>query len=91
MAFEWGIVSLLGCCDRMWGNGFKQKGSGFRLDIRRKFLVVEGGETPEQVAQRSLGCLIPGSVQEQVGWGSDPPVLVGGVLPMAGRLELNDL
>lgn len=33
----------------------------------------------------------PGSVQGQAGWGSEQPVLVEGVLPMAGELELGDL
>jgi len=36
----------------------------------------EGGETLEQVAQRSYGCPLPGSVQGQVGWGFEQPGLV---------------
>jgi len=28
------------------------------------------------VAQRSCGCLLPGSVQDQVGWSSEQPGLV---------------
>jgi len=34
----------------------------------------------EQVAQRSCGCLLPGSVQGQVGWSSEQPDLVEDVL-----------
>ena len=42
-------------------------------------LDSEGGETLEQVAQRNCGCPLPGSVQGQVGWGSEQPGLVEGV------------
>lgn len=35
-----------------------------------------------------LGMLLPGSVQQQVGWGSEGPGLVS--LPMSGGLELDD-
>ena len=38
----------------------------------------------EQVAQRSCGCPLPGSVQGQAGWGSGQPALVEGV-PAHGR------
>jgi len=30
----------------------------------------------EQAAQRSCGCLVPGGVQGQVGWGPGQPALV---------------
>ena len=42
-------------------------------------LHSEGGEALEQVAQRSCGCPLPGSVQGQVGCGSEQPGLVEGV------------
>ena len=46
----------------------------------------------EQVAQRSCGCPLPGSVQSQAGWGFEQPGLVERVpAPMAGGLELDDL
>ena len=49
----------------------------------------EGGETLEQVAQ--CGCPIIGSVQGQVGWGSEQPDQVRGV-PVHGRgVGLDDL
>ncbi|PKU41234.1 hypothetical protein llap_8471 [Limosa lapponica baueri] len=67
--------------DRMRGNGSKLKEG--RLDTRKKF-YCEAGETPEQVAQRSCRCPIPGSVQDQAGWGFEQPGLVGGV-PAHGR------
>ena len=51
----------------------------------------EGGETWEQVAQRSCGCPITGSVQGQVGPGFEQPDLVKDV-PAHGRgLGLDDL
>ena len=71
----------------MRGNGFKLKEGGFRLDTRNKFFTV----TLEQVAQRSCGCPLPGSVQGQVGRGFEQPGLVEGV-PAHGRgVELDDL
>lgn len=33
----------------------------------------------EQVAQRGCGCLVPGGVQDQVGWGPGQPDLVAGM------------
>jgi len=60
----------------MRGNSFKLKEGEFRLDIRKKSFTMR----VEQVAQRSCGCLIPGSVQGQVGWGFDQPGLVEGML-----------
>ena len=45
---------------------------------------TKDGETPEQAAQGSCGCPIPGSVQGQAGWGSEQPGLVEGV-PAHGR------
>ena len=38
----------------------------------------------EQVVQRSCGCPLPGSVQDQVGWSSEQPGLVEDV-PAYGR------
>ena len=52
-------------------------------------LPCEGGEALAQVAQRSCGCPIPGSVQGQVGRGLEQPGLVEGV-PACG-LELDDV
>lgn len=45
---------------------------------QEEILHPECGEAPEQVAQRSCGCPIPG-VQGQVGWGPGQPDLVGGI------------
>jgi len=41
-------------------------------------------EALEQVAQRSCGCPLPGSVQGQVGWSSEQRGVVEGV-PAHGR------
>jgi len=51
-------------------------------------IYCEGGEALEQIAQRSCGCLLPGSVQGQVGWGFEQPGVVEGV-PVHGRGSLN--
>jgi len=52
---------------------------------------TEGGEALAQVAQRSCGCPLPGSVQGQVGWSSERPGLVEDG-PAHGRgLEPDDL
>jgi len=51
---------------------------------KRKKLFTEGGKALAQVAQRSCGCPLPGSVQGQVGWGLEQPGLVEGV-PANGR------
>lgn len=49
-----------------------QTESGFRLDSRKKFFR----EVLVQAAQRSCGCLTPGSVQGQERWGFEQPDLV---------------
>jgi len=54
-------------------------------------LYCEGGEALAQVAQRSCGCPLPGSVQGQAGQGFEQPGLVEGV-PAHGRgVRLDDL
>ena len=49
------------------------------MRCQEEILYSESGEALEQVAQRSCGCPIPGSVQEQVGWGFEQPGLLGDV------------
>jgi len=66
------------CSDRTRGDGFQLKEGTFTLD-KEEILYNEGGEALEQVAQRSCGCPLPGSVQGQVGWGFEQPGLVAGV------------
>jgi len=68
--------------DRTRGNGLKLKESRFRL--KKEILYDEGGEALAQVAQRSCGCPLPGSVQGQLGQGFEQPGLVEGV-PAHGR------
>jgi len=67
------------CSDRTSSNGFKLKEARFTLRYKEEILYYEGGEVLEQVAWRSCGCLLPESVQDQIGWGSEQPGLVEGV------------
>jgi len=55
---------------------------------KNEILWYEGGEALAQVAQRSYGCPLPGSVQGQVGWGFEQPELVGSI-PSHGRGVVN--
>jgi len=52
---------------------------------KEEILPCEGGEALAQVAQRSCGCTLCGSIEGQVGWCFEHPGLV------AGQLELGDL
>jgi len=52
------------------------------------FFYSEGGEALAQVAQRSCGCPLPGSVQGQVGWGFEQPGLVEGAHGRGVGLDL---
>jgi len=54
------------------------------MKYKEEILPCEGGEALAQVAQRSCGCPLPGSVQGQVGWSFEHPGLVEGV-PAHGR------
>ena len=49
------------------------------MRYEEEILPHEGGETLAQVAQRSCGCPLPGSVQGQVGQHFEQPGLVAGV------------
>jgi len=51
----------------------------------------EGGETLEQIAQRSSGCPITGSVQSRVEWGFDQLGLVEGDPAHDRGIGLDDL
>jgi len=68
--------------DRTRRNDFKLKER--RVRCKEEILYYEGGEALGQVAQRSCGYPLPGSVQGQVGQGFEQPGLVQGV-PAHGR------
>jgi len=51
---------------------------------KEEILHYEGGEALARVAHRSCGCPLPGSVQDQAGWGFEQPGLVEGV-PAHGK------
>jgi len=76
------------CSDRTKGNDSKLKEGRFRL--KEDILYSEGCEALEQVAQRSCGYPLPGSVQGQVGWGFEQPGLVEDV-PAHGRGGWNQM
>ena len=54
------------------------------MRYQEEILRHEGGEALAQVAQRSCGCPLPGSVPGQAGWSSEHPGLVEAV-PADGR------
>jgi len=54
-------------------------------------LYSEGSEALKQVAQRSYGCPLPGSVQSQVGWGCEQHGLVEDVLAYGRGVGLHDV
>ena len=77
--------------DRTWGNGFKLKEGRFRLDIRMKFFTMrfvrhwhrlsrEAVDVPSLEVFKSK---LDGALSTLVWWKVS--------LPMAERLELNDL
>ncbi|KAK4826803.1 LOW QUALITY PROTEIN: hypothetical protein QYF61_011611 [Mycteria americana] len=59
--------------------GADKKDGGFLAGPVVTGQEAKSGETLDQVAQRSCGCPIIGSVQGQVGWGFEQPDLVGDV------------
>jgi len=68
-------------------SGLQVKMNHFSLcqDTVEEFVQTKmGGETLAQVAQRSCGCPLLGSAQDQVGWSSEHPGLVEDV-PAYGR------
>ena len=54
------------------------------IRYKDEILYYESSEALAQAAQRSCGFPLPGSVQSQVGWGFEQPVLAEGV-PAHGR------
>jgi len=73
------------------GNSFKLKESKIRLYVRIKILYSKSDEALAQAAQRSCGCPIPRGAQDQVGWGTGQPAILGGNPVHSRRLEIDDL
>lgn len=67
---------------------FSVASNALSLLRKEKFLH---NEAPKQVSQRSCWCPIPGSAQDQVGWGSEQPGLMRGVSANGWGLEQDDL
>jgi len=61
------------------------------MRYKKEIHYCEGGKALDEVAQRSCGCPLPGSVQGQVGSGSEEPGLVEGVPAYGRELELDGL
>ena len=61
------------------------------LLFQEEFFYSKGGETLEEVAQRSCGCSIIESVQGQVGQGFEQPDLVEDVPAHSRGVGLDDL
>ena len=61
------------------------------MSYNKETRYSEGGEVLAQVARRSCGCPLPGSVQVQVGQGIEQPGLVEGVPAHAKGVERDDL
>lgn len=60
------------------------------MACKEKAFCDVGGEEA-QVAQRSCGCTISGSVQGHVGWSLERPGIVKGVSAHGGGLKLDGL
>lgn len=76
--------TVLGVSVWAWDDVLKCTERGqMELSQKEEILDYEGGEALEQMAQRSSGCPITGSVKGQVGWSSELLGLVEGVLTMA--------
>lgn len=51
----------------------------YNIRYKEEIIHYEGGEVLAQVAQKSCGCHISGSAQDQAGWGFKQPAPVEGV------------
>ena len=45
------------------GKWFKRKGRDIQIGYKKEVFDSMGDESPEQVAQRGGGCLVPGDIQ----------------------------
>jgi len=72
------------CSNRTRGNSFKLKEGGFRLDIKKKFIIMRVVGHGNRLLREVVDASLPERVQGQAVWCFEQPGLVE-VVPARGR------